>query len=388
VSGGAEGAGAILLAAGHALRMGCNKMLLPLFGKTVLERSFEALCACGQIVSLVLVASDETMEACEKLALGSCKPCRVVKGGEERQDSVLRGLRALENVEYAVIHDGARCLVTQEVIERTLESARRTGSGVAAVPAKDTVKRSDGPKVLETLRRSELQLMQTPQTFRFSRILCAYEAAERSGLRGTDDASLLEALGGQVYLTRGDYENIKLTTEEDVTAARAILSRREGKQALRIGFGEDTHRLVEGRRLVLGGVDIPQEKGLLGHSDADVLAHALMDALLGALALGDIGALFPDNDPAYEGADSLLLLRKVMEQVRGAGYELVNADCTVIAQAPRLAPYREAMRRNLAEAMGVGEGCVGVKATTTEHLGFEGRKEGISARCTVLLQLC
>ena len=384
-----EAAGAILLAAGHALRMGCNKMLLPLFGKTVLERSFEALCSCGQITSLVLVASGETMAACEALAAGACKPCRVVRGGEERQDSVLRGLRALadENVEYAVIHDGARCLVTREVIERTLESARRTGSGVAAVPAKDTVKRADGPRVLETLRRSELQLMQTPQTFRFAGILRAYEAAQKSGLRGTDDASLLEALGEPVYLTQGDYENIKLTTEEDVTAARAILSRREGKQALRIGFGEDVHQLVEGRRLVLGGVEIPHEKGLLGHSDADVLTHALMDALLGALALGDIGRLFPDSDPAYEGADSLLLLREVMKRVTEAGYELVNADCTVIAQAPRLAPYREEMRQKLAEALGVGMSCVGVKATTTEHLGFEGRKEGISARCTVLLQL-
>ena len=385
---GAGIAGAILLAAGQALRMGRNKMLLPLLGKTVLERSFDALSACEAISSLVLVASADTMEACQTLARCSKKPCTVVAGGAERQDSVLRGLRALSGADIAVIHDGARCLATEEVILRTIESARQFGSGVAAVPAKDTVKRADGPRVLETLRRSELSLMQTPQTFRYDWILSAYEQAERTGLRGTDDASLLEAMGRPVYLSEGSYENLKMTTEDDVIAARAILARREGKSPVRVGFGEDAHRLVEGRKLILGGVEIPWEKGLLGHSDADVLTHALMDALLGALALGDIGKLFPDTDPAYAGADSVELLKEVMRRVGEAGYALVNADCTLIAQAPKLAPYRETMRERLAGAMNAPVSAVSVKATTTERMGFEGRQEGISARCTVLLELC
>ena len=218
----------------------------------------------------------------------------------------------------------------------------------------------------ESVDRENYVSVQTPQGFRKSMLIDAYEKAYDDSFHGTDDAAIVEHAGGRIAVVDGEYQNIKITTREDLPLEN------------RVGTGFDVHRFAEGRRLVLGGVEIPYELGLAGHSDADVLTHALMDALLGAAAMGDIGKLFPDSDPAYEGADSLLLLQQVAEKLDEAFYRIGNVDVTVIAQEPKLSPYTEQMRENLAARLGIEVSRVSVKATTTERLGFTGRQEGIA----------
>ena len=220
-------------------------------------------------------------------------------------------------------------------------------------------------------------LIETPQAFRAELIRRAYERAREEGFRATDDCALVERLGIRPRLVLHDGENLKLTYKKDLERLMRPQSR--------IGCGSDAHRLVEGRKLILGGVDIPYEKGLLGHSDADVLVHALMDALLGAAAMGDIGKLFPDSDEKYRGADSLDLLKEVCARLRREGYEIINADATVTCERPKLAPYIDRMRENIARAMGVDASRVSVKATTTEGMGFEGERLGISAAAVAMI---
>ena len=280
--------------------------------------------------------------------------------------------------------------MTAEVIARTLESAKKYGSGVAAVPLKDTVKRvNEGGVVVDTPPRDALRAVQTPQTFEAELIRRAH-AAYALGERATDDAALAERMGVKVRLTEGDVENIKLTTPEDMLLARQVILRREGqkeeKPMVRIGHGYDVHRLTEDRKLILCGVEIPYTLGLLGHSDADVALHALMDALLGAAALGDIGKLFPDSDAAYKGISSIELLKRVKARLAEAGFETVNLDATILAQAPKLAPYRDEMRGNIACALDIPASRVSVKATTEEGLGFTGSGEGIAAHAVALLE--
>ena len=288
------------------------------------------------------------------------------------------------------IHDGARPLVTAEVIARTLESAKKYGSGVAAVPLKDTVKRvNEGGVVVDTPPRDALRAVQTPQTFEAELIRRAH-AAYALGERATDDAALAERMGVKVRLTEGDVENIKLTTPEDMLLARQVILRREGqkeeKPMVRIGHGYDVHRLTEDRKLILCGVEIPYTLGLLGHSDADVALHALMDALLGAAALGDIGRHFPDTDPAYKGADSGKLLDHVVALLEEKGYAVGNVDVTIICQRPKLKDYIEQMRQNVARHLKVDADCVNIKATTTEKLGFEGEGLGISSHAVACIE--
>ena len=257
---------------------------------------------------------------------------------------------------------------------------------------KDTVKRVDAEGVvIDTPNRETLRAVQTPQTFDARLIRAAHERFADSAERATDDAALAERALCRVMLTEGDVENIKLTTPEDMLLAQQVILRREGRTdkeggRMRIGHGYDVHRLVEGRKLILCGVEIPYEKGLLGHSDADVALHALMDALLGAAALGDIGRHFPDTDPQYKGADSLVLLDHVMALLREKGYAVGNVDVTIIAQKPKLKDYIEAMRENLAAHLGIDPDCVNVKATTTEKLGFEGECLGISAHAVACIE--
>ena len=288
------------------------------------------------------------------------------------------------------IHDGARPLVTADVIARTLESAQRFGSGVAAVALKDTVKRVDEDSVVvDTPPRDKLRAVQTPQTFEAGLIRKAH-AAYALGERATDDAALAERMGVAVHLTEGDVENIKLTTPEDMLLARQVILKREGqkeeKPMMRIGHGYDVHRLVENRKLILCGVEIPYALGLLGHSDADVALHALMDALLGAAALGDIGRHFPDTDPAYKGADSGKLLDHVVALLEEKGYTVGNVDVTIICQRPKLKDYIEQMRENVARHLKVDIDCVNIKATTTEKLGFEGEGLGISSHAVACIE--
>lgn len=374
---------------------GENKMLREIGGKSVLYRSLQTLLSIEQIDRIAVVVSEATEEAARTLIeeFRAEHRCVLHKGGKERSDSVYAGLLALEGCDIVAVHDGARCFVSPEVVRSTIDSAANTGSGVAGMPAKDTIKRVDGKTVIETIERSSLWVVQTPQTFRYDVLRAAYDDAMLCKARATDDASFVERMGGCVVMVEGGYDNIKITTEEDIVFAGAIITRREnncGTQTweggMRIGFGEDTHMLVEGRELVLGGIRIPFERGLLGHSDADVLTHAVMDALLGAAALGDIGKLFPDNDAQYAGAHSIGLLAKVAELLAQKGYTVGNIDATVVAQRPKLAPHSDAMRKNIADAVGVPIDCISIKATTSEGLGFEGRGEGITARCVALIR--
>ena len=385
---------AVIVAAGRGTRMGLerNKVLVPLCGEPVIARTVRAFEQTGWFDGgIVVVTGACDADDMKRILADAGLHAQVVLGGADRQESVCRGLAATNpKADYVAIHDGARPLVTAEVIARTLESAKKFGSGVAAVALKDTVKRvDDGGVVVDTPPRDRLRAVQTPQTFEAGLIRRAH-AAYALGERATDDAALAERMGIAVHLTEGDVENIKLTTPEDLLLAREVILKREGKREekpmMRIGHGYDVHRLVEDRKLILCGVEIPYTLGLLGHSDADVALHALMDALLGAAALGDIGKLFPDTDAAYAGISSILLLERVAERLREAGYAVVNLDATVLAQAPKLAPYRERMRENLARVLALDASRVSVKATTEEGLGFTGEGLGIAAHAVALLE--
>lgn len=376
VQGSVPDATAILVAAGASRRMGFDKLSYRLpDGRTVLETSCAALAAHPAVRQVVLVAGANRPE-CERIAAACPKPCCVVDGGETRADSVRNGLAAAEGALVA-IHDAARPFVSRAVITAALEVAARTGAAAPAVPVKDTIKVAQGGRVVSTPDRAMLYAVQTPQCFSREKYRQALACVTGEQARQvTDDCSLFELAGMPVELTAGDYGNYKITTPDDL----------KKEKTMRIGHGYDVHRLVEDRKLILGGVEIPYEKGLLGHSDADVLLHAVMDAVLGAAALGDIGRHFPDTDPAYRGADSLALTRAVAALIREHGYTVGNIDATILCQKPKLAPYIEEMRRNIAAAFGVTADAVSVKATTEEHLGFTGEGLGIAAHAVALLE--
>lgn len=381
---------AVLVAAGSSTRMGFDKLSFDLGGRTVLQQSIAAFDACPLVTELVLVAGANE-GAVRAAAAGCAKPVTVVRGGATRAESAGNGVRAACG-RLVAIHDAARPFVSAAVIEAALAAAARYGAAAPAVPVKDTIKQAQAGsgkavpspcRVVATPDRNTLYAMQTPQCFDRAAYLAALEQlpAGQAALV-TDDCSLFELAGLPVYLTQGDYANLKITTKEDLP--KKTTSKEE--TTMRIGHGYDVHRLVEGRKLILGGVEIPFEKGLLGHSDADVLAHAIMDAVLGAAALGDIGKHFPDTDPAYAGADSLKLAEAVAALVRGAGYRIVNIDSTILCQRPKLAPHIPTMRQNLAAAFGMAVEDVSVKATTEEHLGFTGEGLGIAVHAVALLE--
>ena len=367
---------AVVTAAGSGRRMGTPlpKQFLKIGGKTVLEKAVEPFEASEHVDEIIVVGSSEFLELCTGLCRQFSKFSRAVAGGKERQDSVRNALNLVEDG-YVLIHDGARPYVDMETIMRVLEAAAGTGAAVAAVPVKDTVRQTRGGDNTDsiTLPRDRLYSVQTPQGFDVALIREAYAAAEAEGFLGTDDGGLAERAGHPVTIVEGSYRNIKITTQEDLP------------METRIGTGFDVHRLTEGRKLVLCGIEIPFEKGLLGHSDADVAVHALMDAILGAAAMGDIGRHFPDTDDAYKGISSMILLQKVRELIEQEGFRLGNADITIMAQRPKLSPYIEKMRTNIAAVLGMDAGSINVKATTTEKLGFVGRQEGIAAEavCTI-----
>lgn len=375
---------AVVVAAGRGARAGLgeNKVFHRFGGVSVLTRTLRALEGSGLFDGCVLVLASCDLEAYEALCAreGVCRLVRAIAaGGRTRQASVLSGLRALpEDADIVAIHDAARPFVTADILGRSIELARQTGSGVVCVPVVDTIKQVGEDGSVRTLDRSHLRAAQTPQTFRRAEIVRAAEEGEKNGWPATDDADLYERYWGRVTLfTAPDGPaNIKLTTREDFMRVES---------AFRVGTGFDAHRLVEGRPLVLCGVTVPCALGLDGHSDADVAVHALMDAILGALGLGDIGRHFPDTDEAYRGIFSMLLLSRVMRMVEERGWRVANADVTIVAQKPKLAPYIEQMRLNIAEALDVAVDCANVKATTTERMGYEGREEGISAQAAVLL---
>ena len=378
----------ILLAGGKGTRMSSemNKVLLPLGGKSVIRRSAEAFRGLVNEVVVVCRESDEDRIRSEVEAASLTVPVRYVTGGPSRQASVRNGLNALfaDAGDAILIHDGARCLVSPELILRVLDSVRCNGSGIPGLRVSSTYKLcSSAGTVLQTVDRSSLVEVQTPQGFLFDVLENAFCVSEKDHFEGTDDASLFEHAGLPVFVVDGEKSNIKLTTPEDMIQAENFLNR-EIRQ-MRVGMGYDVHRFTEGRKLILCGIEIPWNRGLLGHSDADVALHALMDALLGACAMGDIGRHFPDTDPELEGVSSMILLQKTMNIIRNAGYTPGNADITIVAQKPKLAPFVPAMTEKIAQALSLPAGNINIKATTTEKLGFEGREEGISAYavCTV-----
>ncbi len=390
--------GAVVVAAGSGKRMGSavSKQYLPLYGKPIVVHALEAFEASPAVDAVVLVVGQGDADYGRQLieTYGLTKTVRVTAGGAERQHSVKAGLDALRdalpNAEWALVHDGARPLVTPEVIAGALEAAHETGAAIPAVPVKDTIKVADRSGIVAaTPERQSLWAVQTPQAFRVDLLLRAHEAAEAESFLGTDDAMLVERIGGKVRISKGDYRNLKVTTPEDLEVAKRFIEEVQGekgeKTMFRVGQGFDVHRFAEGRPCIIGGVTIPFEKGLLGHSDADVLLHAVADAVLGALGLGDIGKHFPDTDPAFKDADSMKLLEHVWGLVRERGYVLGNLDCTIIAQRPKMAPYIPAMAEGIARTLEAAPDQINVKATTTEQLGFPGREEGIAAQAVVCL---
>ncbi len=383
---------AILLAAGSGRRMGDGlpKQFLSLAGRPVLAHALAAFERARQVDRVVLVSLSDRVDRCRDLVRrwGIRKVAAVVKGGARRQDSVAQGLGAVPvDASVIAVHDGARPLILPEQIDAVIDLAREKGSAVLGAPVTDTVKEIENGRVLQTLDRSRMWRVQTPQAFRASILRRAHEAAARSGYVGTDDTSLVERLNAPVHVVAGREDNLKITAQEDLAMAESILRSRAGAANvnLRAGQGYDVHRLAAGRPLILGGVRVPFDRGLQGHSDADVISHAVADAVLGAMGLGDIGGHFPDADPAYAGISSLVLLKRVSGLVNDAGAEIINVDATVIAQRPKLAPYISDMRGKMAGALGIAVERVSVKATTTEGLGFAGAEEGIAAQAVALV---
>ncbi len=385
---------AIVLAAGVGRRMGADrpKQFLRLAGRPVLGHTLEAFEQAGSIDQVVLVAPYDQVDGCEAFvaASGFGKVSAVVPGGAERQDSVAAGLKAVgDEAEVIAIHDAARPLVGPEQIDAVVAAAREAGAAVVGTPVTDTVKEVAGEWVVKTLDRARLRSVQTPQAFRADLIRRAHREAARAEFVGTDDTVLVERLNMPVVVVEGRWDNLKITTPEDLEIAEDVLRRRGETpgSSFRIGQGYDVHRLAEGRPLILGGVKVPFDRGLAGHSDADVLSHAVIDAILGGLGAGDIGRHFPDTDPAYEGISSLVLLERVAVLVREAGAEVLNVDATVMAQRPKLAPFIPEMASHMAGALDIPADRVSAKATTTEGLGFVGTEAGMAAQAVVLIQV-
>ena len=379
--------GLIIAAAGLGKRFGGNvpKLFLKSGNNLIIQTTVEACAACGFFDFIYVVTHTDYVVECRNVLPPTVT---VLAGGKERQDSVAMGLSAMmtdhPETDYVLIHDGARPYVTAKIIESTLIHTIRTGAAVAAVQVKDTIKLV-GEDGISTPDRKQLFAAQTPQGFEKNLILKAYEMAAQQEFTGTDDAQLVERLGHKVALAEGSYANIKITTPEDLPKSMQEPISNDFFMSCRAGTGFDVHALVEGRPLILAGVTIPFEKGLLGHSDADVLTHAIMDALLGAAGLGDIGRHFPDTDPAYKGISSMVLLKKVVALLEENGLKLANLDATIIAERPKLMPFHEAMIQNLAKVIGCDANRINLKATTTEKLGIPGREEGIAAEAICIL---
>jgi len=375
---------AILTAAGRGTRFGAEqpKQYLPILGRPVLRLAAEALLPEGGVALIqpVCAAGEEDRVAGILAGLPVLPP---VVGGETRQASVRNGLEALaaHKPEIVLVHDAARPVVPLGTIPALLAALARAPGAIPAQPVADTLKRGEGGLIAETVPRAGLYRAQTPQAFRFDLLLAAHRAATSEA---TDDAQLLERAGAAVALVPGAETNVKITFPEDLDRVEALLMAR---LIPRIGTGFDVHRTEVGRPMIICGVNIPCEFGLEGHSDADVGIHALCDAIYGALAEGDIGRWFPPSEMTWKNADSAMFLRHAAERIAARGGVLANCDVTILCEKPRIGPHRDAMQARLAELLGVAPGKVGVKATTTERLGFTGRGEGIAAQAAAMVLL-
>jgi 2-C-methyl-D-erythritol 4-phosphate cytidylyltransferase/2-C-methyl-D-erythritol 2,4-cyclodiphosphate synthase len=376
---------AIIAAGGSGSRLGSEipKQFLPLGSQTILQRTVAAFLGHGRVDD-VIVALPAGMRADDALASDHHK-LRCVPGGATRQESVANAFDAAAvDADIVLVHDAARPFVSEAIISRAIDAAARHGAAVVASPVTDTVKQvtvEAGARVIAaTIPRESIFLAQTPQAFRRD-VLARAVALGRDGTQGTDEAALAELAGHPVHIVEGDAENVKITTAADLDRARA----RSRGAVQRVGAGYDLHRLVEGRPLIIGGVDIPFERGALGHSDADVACHAATDAVLGAACLGDIGAHFPDTDQRWKGASSVVLLREAAAMVRRAGYQVENLDVVVVLERPKIAPHLAAIRNGLAHAVGVTVDRVSVKGKTNEGVDAVGRGEAIAAHAVCLL---
>jgi 2-C-methyl-D-erythritol 4-phosphate cytidylyltransferase/2-C-methyl-D-erythritol 2,4-cyclodiphosphate synthase len=381
---------AVVVAAGRGERLGTpEKVLLPLAGRPMLAWSLAALQGARTIGPVVIVAGPHTLDAVAQLVRdeGFANVQAIVAGGERRQDSVAAGLAALpDETEIVVIHDGARPLADADLFDRCVEAAAEYGAAIAAIPVADTLKRVTAQAITATVDRSGLWAAQTPQAFRLETLRRALAAG--AGEAVTDEARICEAAGIPVTVVPASLANLKVTHPEDIAVADALLRARHGTPAQmppRVGIGYDAHHFAPHRRLILGGVEIPHDLGLEGHSDADVLLHAIADAVLGAAALGDIGQHFPPSDERFRDADSQDLLRETVRLVREAGWVPANVDATILAEAPRIGPHVALMREHIAACLNISHDAVGVKATTNEGMGAIGRGEGIAALATVTL---
>ena len=376
---------AIIVSAGKGRRMGSPipKQLLRYGNSTVLESTLETFASHPAIDEIILVSPQDGSldDIYDEILKRIChKPYSIVRGGKERGDSVQSALSYLEGLgadeeSIVMIHDSARPGVSAEIIDRNIKAMELSSAVVSCIPSVDSIRMIDGESlkkdtaypIMESkvVERRLVYAVQTPQTFRLGAISSAYKTAKTAGYTGTDDASIADFAGMKVAIVEGSPENYKITTAKDIP------------MTTRVGTGYDVHRLVPERDLILCGTPVPNDKGLLGHSDADVATHALMDALLGAAGKGDIGIHFPDSDDKYKDANSLKLLAEVKSII--GDYAINNVDITIICQKPKLAPYMDSMRTNISETLGIPKTCVNVKATTTEGLGFTGEGEGISA---------
>ena len=391
---------AIIPAAGSGVRMGLAtpKQFFELDGTPILIHTLQVFQQVESIGHIIVVVPQESCAWVEEQVrkFHISKIFKVIAGGKHRQDSVLAGLEALPpEIELVLVHDGVRPFVPVSVIDNCLQEAEAEGAAMAAIPVKDTLKAVSTEKEIEqTIDRSGIWQAQTPQASDISLLKRAFaEAAKHKDFIATDEAALLERINVPVMVVEGSEKNIKITRPEDIILAKAILMESqedntvmEGNCQYKSGYGFDAHRLVDGRPLVLGGITVSHEKGLQGHSDADVLTHALCDAMLGAAGAGDIGQHFPNTDDKFKDINSLKILESVSEFAAKKGYVLHNADITVVAQKPKLAKYFEAMKKKLAVACDADPKSINLKATTTEGMGFEGREEGMSAHAVVMLK--
>ena len=382
----AQRVGAIMLAAGSSRRMGGgDKLLADLTGRPVLSRTLDAFEQCEAITDIVLVASTANQLDVATLSRGLSKVRAVVLGGRERQDSVGAGLSALARVDLVAVHDGARPLISSEAIAYCVARAADGVSVIAGGPSVDTVKVVDESEtVLSTPQRSTLRAVATPQVFAAQTLRRAHEVARRDGVVATDDAALVERLGERVVVHDVGEPNLKITSPSDLIVAAALLG---DESEIRTGIGIDSHRFDPRRRLVLGGVEIAGAEGLAGHSDADVVTHAVIDALLAAAGLGDIGSQFGTKDPKRAGASSLVMLGEILERLSEVGARPQSVAVTVIAERPRLRPHIDAMRGNLSEVLEIDVAAVNIAATTAEGMGALGRGEGMSAHAVATVRV-
>ena len=360
----------ILTCAGRSARAGEDKILFNLNGKTVMENALIPFLSDKRIDRVIVTSSKNDFDAIAKILENyTQKPVTLILGGGTRHESVSKALSLVET-DYVIIHDGARPYVDKDIIDASVDSALEYGSGVSAINSRDTVASAKDNRIVDIKGKEYLYLIQTPQSFNTAKLKNAFRHANKVY---PDESSIWLDFVGQPALSQGKPKNIKLTFHEDL------------KQPYRTGIGFDCHRLAPDRPLILGGVKIPYDKGLVGHSDADVLLHAVIDAILSSLALPDIGQRFPDTDKKYKNADSALLLKDVLKELPAHGYELLNVSVAVMAEKPKLNPYAEQIRENVSGLLSLSPSAVGLSFTTTEKLGFAGREEGIGAYATAVI---